>query len=155
MRAEIAFVALAVGCTTPKAARETTPSTSIGDAAPPPIVQTVRDAGAEASTASAPSEDIAGALFADTASATRAKTRCSAEPQGMRARCLIDLRFEGDGEAARLAQDLFVRFHVVAGVEVAHTMDGGYRGMIRIEPAVPTGADRRRVRRHSPSSLAA
>lgn len=144
MRAEIALavVALTAGCTTRPAPRETTPSAPVEDAASPSIVVAapVRDAGMEASTATAPAEDISGALFVDAASVSGAKTRCSAEP-----RCLIDQRYQGDAEAARIAQDLFARFHVVAGVEVAHTMNGGYRGMIRIEPAVPTGAERRHL----------
>jgi hypothetical protein len=41
-----------------------------------------------------------------------------------------------------MAHELLVKWGIVAGVEVAHTMDGGYRGKIRIEPAVPVGEDR-------------
>jgi len=37
---------------------------------------------------------------------------------------------------------MFVKWHIMAGVEVGHTMDGGYRGKIRIEPAVPVGENR-------------
>jgi hypothetical protein len=47
-----------------------------------------------------------------------------------------------DAKAAGIAHELFVRWGIVAGVERAHTMGGGYRGMIKIEPAVPVGENR-------------
>jgi hypothetical protein len=63
-------------------------------------------------------------------------------PADARIRCLYDERYKGDAKAAGVAHELYVKWHIVAGVEVAHTMDGGYRGMIRIEPAVPVGENR-------------
>jgi hypothetical protein len=61
-----------------------------------------------------------------------------------RAHCLLFARFEGDRDAARLATDLFDATGDVAGVEVEHEMDGGFRGSIHIVPEVPSG----RYRRH-------
>jgi hypothetical protein len=63
-------------------------------------------------------------------------------PADARVRCLFDQRYEGDPKAAAIAKELFAKWEIVAGVEVAHTMDGGYRGMIRIVPAVPVGENR-------------
>lgn len=92
-------------------------------------------------------DDVSRVLFADRASrASLAMTTC---PESLladaRIRCLYDERFRGDPKAASLAHELFVKWRAVAGVEVAHTMDGGYRGMIRIEPAVPVGAARKHL----------
>lgn len=66
----------------------------------------------------------------------------AAEP---RIRCLFDQRYAGDAKAAGLAHELWVKWKIVAGVEAPHTMDGGYRGMIKIEPAVPINADRKHL----------
>lgn len=89
-------------------------------------------------------EDVRAVLFADRASPVVEACPPSVPPDA-RVRCLYDERYRGDARAAGLAYELLVRHRIVAGVEVAHTMDGGYRGMIRIEPAVPTGAERRHL----------
>lgn len=60
-------------------------------------------------------------------------------------RCLIDLRYAGDTRAADLAFELLTKWQIIPGVDRAHTMDGGYRGMIKIEPAVPINADRQHL----------
>lgn len=91
-------------------------------------------------------DEIARVLFADRASPSSAAAVCpSSTPPEARVRCLFDERYRGDAKAAGLAHELYVRWRVVAGVEVAHTMNGGYRGMIRIEPALPIGAERRHI----------
>ncbi|MBX3216460.1 MAG: hypothetical protein KF850_30770, partial [Labilithrix sp.] len=91
-------------------------------------------------------DEIAGVLFADRASPSAAAAACpSSTPPDARVRCLFDQRYRGDTKAAGLAHELFVKWRVVAGVEVAHTMNGGYRGMIRLEPALPIGAERKHL----------
>lgn len=91
-------------------------------------------------------EEVLAALFADRSSKEPIVEACPVTlPGDARVRCLYDRRYKSDARAAGLAHELFVKWHIVAGVEVAHTMDGGYRGMIRIEPAVPVGADRRHL----------
>lgn len=59
--------------------------------------------------------------------------------------CLFAARYTGDATAAATAKSMLDRWNIVAGVEHAYTMDGGYRGMIRIEPAVPTGVDKKQL----------
>ena len=85
-------------------------------------------------------------LFAEKASSAPILVACPAALAGeARIRCLYDERYKGDARAASIAHELWVKWRIVAGVEVAHTMDGGYRGMIRLEPAVPVGADRKHL----------
>jgi hypothetical protein len=55
---------------------------------------------------------------------------------------LYDERYKGDSKAAGIAHGMFVKWHILAGVEVGHVMDGGYRGKIQIESAVPVGENR-------------
>jgi hypothetical protein len=40
---------------------------------------------------------------------------------------------------------MFLKWKIVVGVERAYTMDGGYRGMIKLEPALPTGEYRKHL----------
>lgn len=110
---------------------------SLGSAAEPPV---------EAPTPTPTFDELANVLFADRANLATVTSACpSSVPPDARVRCLFDERYRGDAKAASLAHELFIRWQIVAGVEQAHTMDGGYRGMIRIEPAVPIGAERRHL----------
>ena len=54
-------------------------------------------------------------------------------------------RFAGDAEAARLAVDLFDSDGDVVDVLPPERFDGGYRGVIQLEPALPVGADRKHL----------
>lgn len=56
-----------------------------------------------------------------------------------RIRCRIAKRYERDPAAATAARTLFDRYRIVAGVERASRMDGGYRGLIELVPAWPVG----------------
>ena len=58
---------------------------------------------------------------------------------GREVRCLLSERFAGDAAARRAALALFDETGSVAGVEAAMTMDGGYRGQVRIVPEWPVG----------------
>jgi len=92
-----------------------------------------------------PRVDIATALFPDPASTPPGAAGClGIADERDRAHCLLFARFEGDAGAVRLATDLFDATGDVAGVEVEHEMDGGFRGSIHIVPEVPVG----RYRRH-------
>ena len=91
-------------------------------------------------------DDVASILFGDRASLSSVTSACPGSlPSDARVRCLFDERYRGDAKAASLAHELFVRWRIVAGVEAAHTMDGGYRGIIRLEPALPVGPERRHI----------
>ncbi len=91
-------------------------------------------------------DEILTILFAEKTSSAPILAACPASlPSEARIRCLYDERFKGDAKAAGIAHELFVKWQIIAGVEVAHTMNGGYRGMIRIEPAVPVAADRKHL----------
>ena len=91
-------------------------------------------------------DELVVILFADTSSSAPILAACpSSLPSEARIRCLYDLRYRGDPKAASLAHSLWVKWRIACGVEVGHTMDGGYRGMIRLEPAVPVGADRKHL----------
>jgi len=57
-------------------------------------------------------------------------------------RCLLAARYAGDDAARDLALRLFADTGDVAGVDREQTMDGGYRGMLHLVPALPVGAAR-------------
>ena len=157
MRSRVAFVALAVSALACSPRKSTSPATTV-DASP--SVASVVDASADASEVPAAEprdaaalevdalpaptfEELLRVLFADRTSTAPILAACPATlPGDARVRCLYDERYKGDPKAAAIAHELYVKWRVVAGVEVAHTMDGGYRGMIRIEPAVPVGENR-------------
>jgi hypothetical protein len=93
-----------------------------------------KDAGAETGPSPSSLFPLARALFADRSDVDDLVSRCGAE-----ARCLFEERYKPDARALEIAHGLFVRHGIVSGVEAAHVMDGGYRGRIRIVPAVPGG----------------
>jgi hypothetical protein len=109
------------------------------------------DAGATANSDSSPSpspsfDEVLSVLYPDHVDMSAISTACPLSiPAEARIRCLYDQRYKGDTKAAGIAHELFVKWQIVAGVEVAHTMDGGYRGMIKIEPAVPVGENRKHL----------
>jgi hypothetical protein len=150
------FVLSLVGCTSSRpspssnvspvaAASSVTPADA--SAAPRPESANVVDAGVTEPAVPEPSfDEVANVLFTDRANVATATAPCpSSLPSDARVRCLYDERYRGDSKAAGLAHELFVRWRIIAGVEIGHTMDGGYRGMIRIEPAVPISAERKHL----------
>jgi len=143
-----AFVALAVGAVACTPHESTSPVTVTADAsaelrdgdAPPPTAPAPVP---EAPAASVTFDELLAILFAERTTNAPIVAACPVTlPAEARIRCVYDERYKGDPKAAGIAHELYVKWHVVAGVEVAHTMDGGYRGMIRIEPAVPVGENR-------------
>lgn len=137
--AKAALLALLVGACTPSPAPDAG-SASVVDAG---VGARVEGGAAAESPAPAPPEptfeEIAGVLAVDTSACAPSL------PAEARVRCLYDRRYRGDAKAAGLAYELWVRWKIVAGVERAHTMDGGYRGRIQIEPATPLDADRQHL----------
>jgi hypothetical protein len=63
-------------------------------------------------------------------------------PESTRIRCLIGLRYRGDDEAAKAAERIWDRFGHVPGIEKQHVMNGGYRGLVKVMPALPVDRDR-------------
>ena len=104
------------------------------------------DTGAPASPAGPMFEAVVETLFVEAADIGRVRAAC---PETLavdaRVRCAHDERYRGDASAAGLAYELWAQFGIVAGVETAHVMAGGYRGHIRIVPAVPMGDDRKHL----------
>lgn len=56
--------------------------------------------------------------------------------------CLVTTLYADDADALRTAMSLRHDLHVLAGVESAHTMNGGFRGMIQIVGERPVGEHR-------------
>ncbi len=110
--------------------------------------QAPADAGAEGSTRAAERPQPLGpdeakrVLFGSSVPAQA--SRCEGAPRE-RIACLIAARYEGDPEAQKLAGDLYSRFQIVVGQGEAETMDGAYRGIIRLVPTLPVGADRKHL----------
>jgi len=59
--------------------------------------------------------------------------------------CWLEARYAGDEEAKKLVLDLYARFRTVVGQGESETMDGGYRGHIRLVPTLPIGKDRKHL----------
>ena len=66
-------------------------------------------------------------------------------PPDARIRCLYDDRLKADPKAASLAYEMLVKWKILVGTERAQTMDGGYRGILKLEPALPTGDYRKHL----------
>jgi hypothetical protein len=74
-------------------------------------------------------------------------SRCKEASSETNARiaCLLDVRYASDDEARKLVRDLYARFGIVVGQGEAETMDGAYRGHIRLAPTLPVGKDRKHL----------
>ena len=71
-----------------------------------------------------------------------ARVACASPDATATARCVVGRLLARDLRAAALALDLLDRHGHVVGVEEEHVMDGGFRGAIRIVPALPVGKHR-------------
>jgi hypothetical protein len=60
--------------------------------------------------------------------------------------CLLSEKYRRDAEARDLALAIYRTTGSVAGLGEAETMDGGYRGTIKLVPQLPTGAYRQHLR---------
>ncbi len=114
-------------------------------ASPPPSAapsasapREVEDAGTEPADPEPSYDELVSALGIPAAA-------CAPLAGDARARCAIDERYKADPKAGALANELWAKWRIAPGVEAAHTMDGGYRGTIRIEPAVPVNGDRKHI----------
>jgi hypothetical protein len=88
------------------------------------------------------SEEAEQILFADdTDSAARAACfRDHPEPE--RVGCLLRVRYRGDAEATSVALAMHAQSGNIAGVQPAQLFDGGYRGVLKFVPSLPTGQAR-------------
>lgn len=77
--------------------------------------------------------------------ARTALAACQAPDPDERIRCLIKGRYAEDRQAALLALRIYDLSGSVAGLEPARKMDGGWRGQLRLVPALPVGAQRRHL----------
>lgn len=154
-RVALAAFAMIAGCKGTPATSGPAPPPQPSASAPAPLASaTAPPEGAPAEDASAPDpaeperasvREVAEVLFLGAAD-EKLRGACPASlPEDARYRCLIDERYRGDAKAAGLAHELWVRHAVVAGIAPSHKMDGGYRGVIDLEPAVPTGQERRHL----------
>lgn len=133
--------------------RSTHQTSSTATASSPPVApaasaaanpKLVEDAGVDAAKedekgeADPPYEHIVGVLGITAAA-------CSSLAGDAKVRCAIDERWKGDAKAQSLANELWAKWRIIPGVEPAYTMDGGYRGNIRLAPAVPINEHRKHI----------
>lgn len=60
-------------------------------------------------------------------------------------RCLISERYRGDAKARQLALALYAEADSIAGLGAPETMDGGYRGLIKLVAQLPNGEHRKHL----------
>jgi hypothetical protein len=80
-------------------------------------------------------------------SAAAALRGCKDGKRPARIRCLLVRRYARDTEAARLARAIYDRTGTVVGLEPARRMDGGWRGRLKLVPALLIGRHRRHLKR--------
>ena len=132
----------------PGAAPKPTASVAVREAEParaPAATPTVDASAPGSPTERLSPDEAASVLWPEEATAQGRLAACASGEEVARVRCLLGARYAGDHEALALAEGLYASFGTVAGVEVPHTMDGGYRGRIRIEPELPVGAERKHL----------
>jgi hypothetical protein len=57
-------------------------------------------------------------------------------------KCLLTARYASDEAAREIAVSIFEKTGSVAGVDPAHVMNGGYRGMLHLVPVLPENENR-------------
>lgn len=87
-----------------------------------------------------PSAESASLMFPDPAQREAALQSCA--PRQDNVHCLLQRLFKDDPAASAVATSLYADLGHVVGVEEEFMMDGGFRGTIRILPALPTGKER-------------
>lgn len=60
--------------------------------------------------------------------------------------CMLKNRYQKDSEALKLAVYFYTHFGNVAGLHLPETMEGGWRGIVKIVPALPVGKNRKHLR---------
>lgn len=137
-------------------------ATPAAPTAPPPALTASAAPAAPAASAPAAAATSSAAAVAPAARAPRAVTeatarrvlfgtsvpveasRCEgATPEKIA--CWLGVRYASDPQAKALVQELYASFGTVVGQGEARTMDGAYRGTIRLVPTLPTGQDRKHL----------
>jgi len=90
-------------------------------------------------------EEIARRLFEDDPTTTYRAACPATLEEAPRVSCFFARRFSQDAAARAMAEELFAKFGVTAGVAPAHVMDGGFRGTINLVPAPPEGAEKKHL----------
>jgi hypothetical protein len=128
------------GLPTASFARTADPPASSPDAASPSEGVNAAAEPAHALPKLGPGE-VEAALFLDAAGTPQSPAMAcpEADTDNSRVRCMLARKYAGDDEARSLAESLWTETGSVAGVERAHTMDGGFRGLLHIVPEPPVG----------------
>lgn len=142
----VAWVASAAACS-PELPRATARASAAASAPPPPP-----SASASAAQPPAPPPEPPH-VTADAAEQAmflgkppEAAVACRARPaRGDRIACQLEVLYAGDPKAKELALRLYRDAGSVAGLEVDHVMDGGYRGKLHLVPELPIGKERRHL----------
>jgi hypothetical protein len=66
-------------------------------------------------------------------------------PKGAVTEAALAARFHQDRAAAAVAAQLYARYGITVGTIAEHDMDGGYRGILHLVPALPIAAERRHL----------
>lgn len=111
-------------------------SPSVAAPAPPVPAQA-------AAAPASPSIEPVSILFPDPSTIPRTCAALAASSE--RTRCFFAARYGDDPEALRIALDWYDKTGNVAGVDVAHDMDGGFRGVLHLVPEPPVGKHRRHL----------
>ncbi len=119
----------------------TVASTDAADASASGATAAAGDAGPKALD----TEELARRLFEDDPTTTYRVACPSALSEAPRVSCFFARRFPADVAAREIAEELFAKFGVTAGVAPAHMLDGGFRGNISLVPAPPEGGDRKHL----------
>lgn len=144
MRRALAVAAL-VGACSSQSSRTTVTEPAATSAPAPASASSTAAAPAIVEDAAAPPDEPEPSYDALVSALGIGAAGCTSLAGDARARCAIDERYAADPKAGALANELWAKWKIAPGVEAAHTMDGGYRGMIRIEPAVPVNGDRKHI----------
>ncbi len=127
----------------PRAEALATTSGPLPSAAP----TSTADAGPDSSTGAGrgSTEDDAKRLSVRFRRASLPVEPCADAAPERLATCVFEQGYAPDTKAAALARSLFEKTGTVAGLGVAETMDGGFRGVIQLVPALPIDKDRRHL----------
>lgn len=88
-----------------------------------------------------------GQAQATSPAAVAALGSCGQPTRPARIRCLLARRYQGDARSARLARSIYDLTGTVVGLEPARRMDGGWRGKLKLVPALLVGRHRRHLKR--------
>jgi hypothetical protein len=119
------------------------PAPALADAGAIPSEETTE----RAALAAVAEKNAAAALLFPSAKDRAVDRQTEAAPACPDVPCLIAARYAADEKAKIVALDLFTRTGTVAGLEVEHVMNGGYRGILHLVPELPIDRERPHLER--------